>query len=83
MLEIQYARQGVIMSQLAADEAAQEAAQLREALARSNNEIMWLIEDKRELEELIEKLNQSINLHRQSAANLKPGSYQDTDRKYI
>jgi hypothetical protein len=56
------------MSQLAADEAQEEACQLREALQRSNNEICWLIEDKRELEDLIEKLNQSINYHRQSQA---------------
>jgi hypothetical protein len=32
ILEMQYARQGVIMSQMAADEAHAEAAQLREAL---------------------------------------------------
>ena len=77
ILELQYARQGVIMSQLAAEEAQEEAAALREALQRSNNEICWLIEDKRELEDLIEKLNQSINFHRQSQATMKQAPYQD------
>jgi hypothetical protein len=70
------------MSQMAADEANAEAAQLREALARSNNEICWLIEDKRELEELIEKLNQSINFQRQSQQQLKP-YMTDSVRKYM
>lgn len=49
---------------MVSDEAIQEADQLREALQRSNFEVCKLIDDKRELEDLIEKLNQGINYHR-------------------
>ena len=77
MIELQYARQEILKCQLAGDELHEEACQLREALQRSNFEVCRLIEDKRELEDLIEKLNQSINFHRQnSQVNL--ASYRET-----
>ena len=41
-----------------------EANNLREALRTSNNDTNRLIEDKRELEELIEKLHHNINYHK-------------------
>ena len=44
----------------------QENKQLKDALQRSSFEVCRLIEDKRELEDLIEKLNKSMGAYRQS-----------------
>ena len=60
MLELQYARQEVFKSQQCQEIVYQENNQLKEALERSTYEVCRLIEDKRELEDLIEKLNKSI-----------------------
>ena len=65
MLELQYARQEVYKSQQCQEIVFSENNQLKEALQRSTYEVCKLIEDKRELEDLIEKLNKSINLHKQ------------------
>jgi len=42
----------------------QENNQLREVLQRNNIEQCRLMDDKRELEDLIEKLNNNINYHK-------------------
>ena len=65
MLEIEYARQEVLKSQRCQEAVYQENVQLKDALQRSSFEVCRLIEDKRELEDLIEKLNKSIGIFRQ------------------
>ena len=65
MLELQYARQEVYKSQQCQEIVFSENTQLKDALQRSTYEVCRLIEDKRELEDLIEKLNKSINFHKQ------------------
>ena len=64
MMELQYARQEVIKSQQCQEVVFQENVQLKEAIQRSSYEVCRLIEDKRELEDLIEKLNKNINFFR-------------------
>ena len=64
MLELQYARAEVIKSQQCQEVVYQENVQLKEAVQRSSYEVCRLIEDKRELEDLIEKLNKNISFFR-------------------
>jgi len=64
MLELQYARQEVIKSQQCQEVVYLENTQLKDALQRNSYEVCRLIEDKRELEELIEKLNKNIGFFR-------------------
>ena len=80
MLEIEYARQEVAKSQQCQEVVYQENIQLKEALQRSSYEVCRLIEDKRELEDLIEKLNKSIGFFRQnqSKAPLSAKGYNDS-----
>lgn len=47
----------------------QENAILRDAIQKMSADQGRLFEDKRELEELIERLNDSINYHKQTQAN--------------
>ena len=61
MLELEYARAEVAKSQQCQEVVHQENTHLKDALQRSSVEVCKLIEDKRELEDLIEKLNKSIN----------------------
>ena len=68
MLELQYARQEVIKSQQCQEVVYQENLQLKEAVQRSSYEVCRLIEDKRELEDLIEKLNKSMGYFRSNGA---------------
>ena len=65
MLELQFARQEVYKSQQCQEIVFSENNQLKEALQRSTYEVCRLIEDKRELEDLIEKLNKGINIQKQ------------------
>ena len=70
MLELQYARQEVIKSQQCQEVVFQENLQLKEAVQRGSYEVCRLIEDKRELEDLIEKLNKNHGyFHTQSLSN--------------
>ena len=80
MLELEYARQEVLKSQQCQEVVYQENVQLKEALQRSSYEVCRLIEDKRELEDLIEKLNKSIGFFRQnqSKAPLSAKGYNDS-----
>lgn len=64
MLELEYARQEVLRSQQCQEIVFQENLQLKEAVQRGSYEVCRLIEDKRELEDLIEKLNKSISMFR-------------------
>ena len=48
----------------------QENNQIREVLQRNNIEQCRLMDDKRELEDLIEKLNNNINYHKQTQASI-------------
>lgn len=67
MMELQHARSEVIKSQQCQEVVYQENVQIKEALQRSSYEICRLIEDKRELEDLIEKLNKNVNYYRHNA----------------
>ena len=64
-LELEFARQEVLKSQRCQEAVYNENVQLKDALQRSSYEVCRLIEDKRELEDLIEKLNKSIGVFRQ------------------
>ena len=64
MLELQYARQEVIKSQQCQEVIFAENVQLKEAVQRSSYEVCRLIDDKRELEDLIEKLNKNLSCFR-------------------